>query len=88
MIQTKTHATNIPDARSHIERYCMELGVEYIDTVLLHCMTKEGWPAENQGAMDYLMQAKQEKLIRAMARVATAWIRSAQPPRIRSLRST
>ena len=65
VIQTKTHATNIPDARSHIERYCMELGVEYLDTVLLHCMTKEGWPAENQGAMDYLMQAKQEKLIRA-----------------------
>ena len=65
VIQTKTHATNIPDARSHIERYCMELGVEYIDTVLLHCMTKEGWPAENQGAMDYLMQAKQEKQIRA-----------------------
>jgi aryl-alcohol dehydrogenase-like predicted oxidoreductase len=65
VIQTKTHATNIPDARSHLERYRMELGVEYIDTVLLHCMTKQGWPAENQGAMEYLQQAKQEKIIRA-----------------------
>jgi aryl-alcohol dehydrogenase-like predicted oxidoreductase len=65
VIQTKTHATNVPDARSHLERYRMELGVDYIDILLLHCMTKEGWPAENQGAMDYLMQAKQEKLIRA-----------------------
>ncbi len=65
VIQTKTHATNIPDARSHLERYRMELGVDYIDILLLHCMTKEGWPAENQGSMEYLMQAKQEKIIRA-----------------------
>ena len=49
VIQTKTHATNVADARSHLERYRMELGVDYIDIVLLHCMTKEGWPAENQG---------------------------------------
>jgi aryl-alcohol dehydrogenase-like predicted oxidoreductase len=65
VIQTKTHATNVPDARSHLERYRMELGVDCIDILLLHCMTKEGWPAENQGAMEYLMQAKQEKIIRA-----------------------
>ena len=64
VIQTKTHATNVADARSHLERYRMELGVDYIDIVLLHCMTKDGWPAENQGSMDYLMQAKQEKIIR------------------------
>jgi aryl-alcohol dehydrogenase-like predicted oxidoreductase len=65
VIQTKTHATNVPDARSHLERYRMELGVDYIDIVLLHCMTKEGWPAQNQGSMDYLRQAKEEKIIRA-----------------------
>jgi aryl-alcohol dehydrogenase-like predicted oxidoreductase len=65
VIQTKTHATRFADARSHLERYRMELGVDYIDILLLHCMTKEGWPAENQGSMEYLMQAKEEKLIRA-----------------------
>ena len=65
VIQTKTHATNVADARSHLERYRMELGVDYIDILLLHCMTKEGWPAENRGSMEYLMQAKEEKLIRA-----------------------
>ncbi len=65
VIQTKTHATNLPDARSHLERYCLELGVEYIDIVLLHCMQKTGWPGENQGSMEYLMKAKEEKLIRA-----------------------
>jgi aryl-alcohol dehydrogenase-like predicted oxidoreductase len=65
VIQTKTHATNVADAKSHLERYRMELGVDYIDILLLHCMTKDGWPAENQGSMEYLMQAKEEKLIRA-----------------------
>jgi aryl-alcohol dehydrogenase-like predicted oxidoreductase len=65
VIQTKTHATNVADARSHLERYRLELGVEYIDIVLLHCMQKTGWPAENHGSMEYLMKAKEEKIIRA-----------------------
>ena len=65
VIQTKTHATNVKDAKSHIERYRLELGVDYIDIVLLHCMQNANWPAENAGSMDYLMQAKSDKLIRA-----------------------
>ncbi len=65
VIQTKTHATKFADARSHLERYRLELGVDYIDIVLLHCMQKAGWPADNRGSMEYLMQAKEEKIIRA-----------------------
>ncbi len=65
VIQTKTHATNSADAKSHLERYRLELGVEYIDIVLLHCMQKSGWPADNRGSMEYLMKAKEEKIIRA-----------------------
>jgi aryl-alcohol dehydrogenase-like predicted oxidoreductase len=65
VIQTKTHATKFDDARSHLERYRMELGVDMIDIVLLHCMQKAGWPAENRGSMDYLMKAKEEGIIRA-----------------------
>jgi aryl-alcohol dehydrogenase-like predicted oxidoreductase len=65
VIQTKTHATKLADARSHLERYRMELGVDYIDIVLLHCMTKGDWPAEHQGVMEFLSRAKEQKLIRA-----------------------
>jgi len=65
VIQTKSHATNFKDAKSHLERYRLELGVEYIDIVLLHCMTKGGWQPPHQGAMQYLRQAKKEQLIRA-----------------------
>jgi predicted aldo/keto reductase-like oxidoreductase len=65
VIQTKTHATKFADAKSHIERYRLELGVDYIDILLLHCMQKGNWPADHTGSMDYLMQAKADKLIRA-----------------------
>jgi aryl-alcohol dehydrogenase-like predicted oxidoreductase len=65
VIQTKTHATKFADARSHLERYRLELGVEYIDIVLLHCMQKPGWQAQHGGSMEYLMKAKEEKIIRA-----------------------
>ncbi|MHC5539901.1 aldo/keto reductase, partial [Singulisphaera rosea] len=65
VIQTKTHATDYANARSHLERYCLELGVEYIDIVLLHCMTKSAWPADHTGAMKYLREAKEKQIIRA-----------------------
>jgi predicted aldo/keto reductase-like oxidoreductase len=65
VIQTKTHATKFADAKSHIERYRLELGVDYIDILLLHCMQKGNWPADHTGAMDYLRQAKADQLIRA-----------------------
>jgi predicted aldo/keto reductase-like oxidoreductase len=65
VIQTKTHATKSADAKSHLERYRLELGVDYIDIVLLHCMMKSGWPHDHTGSMEYLMKAKDEKIIRA-----------------------
>jgi aryl-alcohol dehydrogenase-like predicted oxidoreductase len=65
VIQTKTHATNEADCRSHLERYRMELGVEMIDIVLLHCMQQKDWPARNKGSMEYLRKAKEEGIIRA-----------------------
>ncbi len=64
-IQTKTHARDERIARSHIERYCLELGVEYIDILLLHCMTEGDWPEKNKSSMEYLMKAREQGLIRA-----------------------
>jgi 1-deoxyxylulose-5-phosphate synthase len=65
VIQTKTHATDAITAKTHLERYCMELGVEYIDILLLHCMQANDWPEKNAGSMEYLMKAREEGLIRA-----------------------
>jgi predicted aldo/keto reductase-like oxidoreductase len=65
VIQTKSHATDFASAKSHLERYRMELGVDMIDIVLLHCMTKKGWQHDHTGSMDYLRKAKAEGIIRA-----------------------
>ena len=65
VIQTKTHAHDASTAKTHIERYCLELGVDYIDILLLHCMTEQNWPEKNKGAMEYLMKARESGLIRA-----------------------
>ena len=65
VIQTKTHSTNLANCKSHLERYRMELGVDMIDIVLLHCMTEGNWPEKHVGAMDYLDRAKAEGIIRA-----------------------
>jgi aryl-alcohol dehydrogenase-like predicted oxidoreductase len=65
VIQTKTHAKDERIARSHLERYRLELGVEMIDIVLLHCMTNGNWTNEYNGAMGYLMKAREQGIIRA-----------------------
>ncbi|MDB5349659.1 MAG: putative oxidoreductase of aldo/keto reductase family [Planctomycetota bacterium] len=65
VIQTKTHAHDASTARTHLERYLLELGVDHIDILLLHCMTEKDWPAKNQGSMEYLMKAREQGLIRA-----------------------
>jgi aryl-alcohol dehydrogenase-like predicted oxidoreductase len=65
VIQTKTHAHDASTARTHLERYCLELGVDYIDILLLHCMTETDWPKKNAGSMEYLMKAREQGMIKA-----------------------
>ncbi len=89
VIQTKTHATDFANCRSHLERYRMELGVDYIDIVLLHCMQKKGWQAETtRGRWTTSARPSKKDSSAPTAPAATAWTRSAPRPRSRSSRST
>jgi predicted aldo/keto reductase-like oxidoreductase len=65
-IQTKTHATTPEMARADIERFREELGVDYLDTLLLHCMQKDSWPTDRRPVMDVLSDAKAKGRIRAV----------------------
>jgi predicted aldo/keto reductase-like oxidoreductase len=65
-IQTKTHATTPEMARADIERFREELGVDYLDTLLMHCMTKGSWPTDRRPVMDTLAEAKAKGLIKAV----------------------
>ncbi len=42
-----------------------ELGMDYIDIVLLHCMTSANWPVEKETFCNDLSKAKEKGLIRA-----------------------
>ena len=47
-----------------IDRYRRELGVEYIDSLLLHCALRHTWPGDLRRMMDAFDQAKQKGIIR------------------------
>jgi predicted aldo/keto reductase-like oxidoreductase len=65
-IQTKTHATTPEMARADVERFREELGVDYLDTLLMHCMQKSSWPADRRAVMDTLADYKAKGKIRAV----------------------
>ncbi|MBN1490263.1 MAG: aldo/keto reductase [Phycisphaerae bacterium] len=65
MIQTKTFTRDAEGVRKDIERFRQELGTDYIDTVLLHCLTDADWTTKLAGAMDVLSEAKAKGWIRA-----------------------
>src|SRR6516162_159174 len=65
-LQTKTRATTAEMARSDIQRFREELGVDYLDTLLMHCMTKGNWPTDFRPVMDVLHQAREKKQVRAV----------------------
>jgi len=65
VVMTKTHASTEDEMKVDLDRFRSELGIDYIDIILLHCMISKDWPVEKQGAMNYLSQARENKLIRA-----------------------
>jgi 1-deoxyxylulose-5-phosphate synthase len=64
VIMTKTSASTEEQMRTALDRFRQELGTDYIDILLLHCMTDPNWPERKKGAMAVLSDAKQRKVIR------------------------
>ena len=65
-LQTKTRATTAEMARADIQRFREELGVDSIDSLLMHCMTKGNWPTDFRPVMDVLHEAKEKKWVKAV----------------------
>jgi aryl-alcohol dehydrogenase-like predicted oxidoreductase len=53
-------------AASTLERFCHELNTDYLDIVLLHCMTTAKWDKLLEPYMEALTEAKQKKKVRAV----------------------
>ena len=85
VILTKTHATSEKEMNEDLDRFRKELGTDYLDIVLLHCMTDSNWPKNKEGAMNILSKARESKIIKAhgvschtlgalKAAAATPWV--------------
>jgi 1-deoxyxylulose-5-phosphate synthase len=48
-----------------LDRFRKELGIDYIDTVLIHCQISPDWDENSKKLQDGLEEAKQKKIIRA-----------------------
>jgi aryl-alcohol dehydrogenase-like predicted oxidoreductase len=55
-----------PDADVVVERFLRELQTDYLDLVLLHCVTSAKWPEELRKQMDLLSKFKDKGVIRAL----------------------
>lgn len=64
-VLTKSWARDAAGMRADLERFRRELGVDYVDVCLMHCVTEADWPTRFRGAMDVLSEAKQKGIIRA-----------------------
>ena len=64
-VLTKSWARTGPEMRADLDRFRKELGTDYLDIVLMHCLTEADWTTRFPEAMDVLSEAKQKGMIRA-----------------------
>lgn len=64
-VLTKTWARDAASARADLDRFRRELGTDYIDLCLMHCLTEPDWTERYKGVMDVLSEAKEKGVIRA-----------------------
>jgi 1-deoxyxylulose-5-phosphate synthase len=62
---TKSWARDAKGMRDDLDRFRRELGTDYLDIVLMHCVTEGDWTTQFRGAMDVLSEAKDKGTIRA-----------------------
>jgi aryl-alcohol dehydrogenase-like predicted oxidoreductase len=64
VIMTKCDERDPKKAKADIDRYRRELKTDYIDILLMHCVTEGDWTTRYRGVMDVFEEAKQKGVIR------------------------
>jgi len=63
-ILSKTHASTEKEMRADLDRFRREIGTDYIDILLLHCMLDGDWPDRKKGAMAVISEARERGIVR------------------------
>jgi len=64
-VMSKSESRNAARMRADIDRFRKELGTDYIDILLLHCMTDDDWTEKCRPAMDVISEAQEKGIVRA-----------------------
>jgi len=64
-VLSKSWARDPASARADLDRFRRELGTDYLDVCLMHCVTEADWTERYKGVMDVLSEAKEKGIIRA-----------------------
>ena len=64
-VLSKTWARDPATARADLDRFRKELGTDYLDICLMHCLTENDWTERYKGVMDVFSEAKEKGIIRA-----------------------
>ena len=64
-VLSKTWARDPATARADLDRFRKELGTDYLDICLMHCLTENDWTQRYKGVMDVFSEAKEKGIIRA-----------------------
>lgn len=65
VILSKTNSTDAASVKADIDRFRRELGVDYIDILLLHKMEAADWNVKMKGPMDVVSEAVDRGIIRS-----------------------
>ena len=64
--------SNVP-VRESLDRYRQEMGTDYIDIVLMHCLMQPGWGKNRTHYMEGLAKAKEDGIIKAVGVSCHNW---------------
>jgi predicted aldo/keto reductase-like oxidoreductase len=64
-VLTKSWARKPDEMRADIDRYRKELGTDYLDILLMHCLTNDNWPKDYRATMDVISEAQEKGIIHA-----------------------
>jgi len=64
-VLSKSWARDPATMRADLDRFRRELGTDFLDICLMHCLSEGDWSDRYRGVMDVLSEAKQKGIIRA-----------------------
>jgi aryl-alcohol dehydrogenase-like predicted oxidoreductase len=66
VVQTKTDSRDPRRARQDVDRFLSELGTDYIDSLIVHCVTEPDWPERFGGVLEVFSEAQRRGKVRAV----------------------